>query len=165
MDRRLGLRSASVGAKPRSTGPRAPPIISVNQLKLVGCRPRGCNGLIDDLHRFLLPQAVQIYFYKRLAQMFSPPRGLPGNFCPDKDIFFSGRTAFVESIPAPVEFFDFHFHPSGNSLPNQHSDSRCDKPDGRAKKNRPQDQMFRKAKLHEFVLRLIKRIVFRAVRM
>ena len=59
----------------------------------------------------------------------------------------------------------FHFHPSRNSLPNQHSDSRCDKPDSRAEENRPQDQMFRKAKLHEFVLRLIKRIVFRAVRM
>ena len=78
MDRRLGLRSASVGAKPRSTGPRAPPIISVNQLKLVGCRPRGCNGLINDLHRFLLPQAVQVYFTHASLKCFHLREGFPG---------------------------------------------------------------------------------------
>ena len=77
MDRRLGLRSASVGAKPRSTGPRAPPIVSVDQLQLVGRRTRGCDGSINDLHRLLLPQAVQVDFkmlhaYSKVSSGIAP---------------------------------------------------------------------------------------------
>jgi hypothetical protein len=41
----------------------------MDQLQLVGRRACGRNGFIDDLHRFFLPQAMQVYFYKRFTQM------------------------------------------------------------------------------------------------
>ena len=49
------------------------PVIAMDQLQMIGRRPCGRNGFINDFDRLLLPQAVQIDFYKSFAQNGSPP--------------------------------------------------------------------------------------------
>ncbi len=44
--------------------------------------------------------------HRNRGLMCSPSKWLPGYFCPDKNIFVSGRTIFVKVISAPVKCFD-----------------------------------------------------------